>query len=87
MPCFVSRAACCILHAACAVCAAALCAADADAPIAADAAIAAAATLVDWDEVFSYYDIDRSGELDLPEFRKAIRKDAEIRVHQVSVCC
>ena len=39
---------------------------------------------VDWDEVFAYYDIDRSGELDLAEFTKAIRKDAEIRVHQVS---
>eukprot|EP01052_Picozoa_sp_SAG31_P038811 SAG31_NODE_5257_length_2647_cov_1.852433_1_plen_216_part_00 len=29
---------------------------------------------MDWDEVFSFYDIDRSGELDLAEFRKAIRK-------------
>ena len=38
----------------------------------------------DWDEVFEFYDIDRSGDIDVAEFRKAIRKGAEIRQHQVS---
>ena len=41
-------------------------------------------TAFDWNEVFEFFDIDRSGDIDLVEFRKCVRKGAEIRAHQVS---